>query len=87
MVAARYTETGTFTRPAFGHEPMGRFYELVAMDFFEIEGGKIERRWGPGTPPRNCGSSGCPRPGHSIGSTPLAPQRSGNDPCGSVPVF
>lgn len=45
-VAARYTETGTFTRPAFGHEPTGKSYELVAMEFFEIEGGKIKRRWG-----------------------------------------
>lgn len=45
-VAVRYTETGTFTRPAFGHEPTGKSYELVAMEWFEIEGGKIKRRWG-----------------------------------------
>lgn len=45
-VAVRYTETGTFTRPAFGQEPTGKSYELVAMEWFEIEGGKIKRRWG-----------------------------------------
>ena len=46
LVAARYTEIGTFKAPAFGNEPTGRSYELVAMEFFEIEGGKIKRRWG-----------------------------------------
>jgi steroid delta-isomerase-like uncharacterized protein len=45
-VAARFTETGTFTRPAFGREPTGLSYELVAMEWFEIEDGKIRRRWG-----------------------------------------
>lgn len=46
VVAARYTETGTFKAPAFGREPTGRSYELVAMEWFEIERGKIKRRWG-----------------------------------------
>jgi steroid delta-isomerase-like uncharacterized protein len=45
-VAARYTETGTFKAPAFGHEPTGRSYELVALELFEIEDGRIRRRWG-----------------------------------------
>jgi steroid delta-isomerase-like uncharacterized protein len=45
-VAARYVETGTFIRPAFGREPTGKSYELVAMEFFEIRDGKIKRRWG-----------------------------------------
>jgi steroid delta-isomerase-like uncharacterized protein len=45
-VAARYTETGTFKAPAFGHQPTGRSYELVALELFEIEDGKIKRRWG-----------------------------------------
>ena len=45
-VAARYIETGTFSKPAFGHRPTGKSYELVAMEFFEIEQGKIKRRWG-----------------------------------------
>ncbi len=46
VVAARYIETGTFRAPAFGHEPTGKSYELVAMEWFEIENGKIKRRWG-----------------------------------------
>ena len=46
VVAARYIESGTFVAPAFGTEPTGKSYELVAMEWFEIEGGKIKRRWG-----------------------------------------
>lgn len=46
VVAARFVETGTFRRPAFGREPTGKSYELVAMEWFEIEDGKIKRRWG-----------------------------------------
>ncbi len=46
VVAARYVETGTFRASAFGQAPTGRSYELVAMEWFEIEGGKIKRRWG-----------------------------------------
>ncbi|WP_299461370.1 ester cyclase [uncultured Gimesia sp.] len=45
-VAARYLETGTFRAPAFGNQPTGKSYELVAMEWFEIEDGKIKRRWG-----------------------------------------
>lgn len=44
-VAARFIETGTFDRPAFGHQPTGRSYEIVAMEFFEIREGRIQRRW------------------------------------------
>jgi steroid delta-isomerase-like uncharacterized protein len=46
VVAARYLETGTFRAPAFGNQPTGKSYELVAMEWFEIEDGKIKRRWG-----------------------------------------
>lgn len=46
LVAARYTETGTFRAPAFGHEPTGRSYTLIAMECFELAGGRIRRRWG-----------------------------------------
>src|SRR3954451_8280024 len=46
VVAARYTERGTFRAPAFGHQPTGKSYELVAMEWFEIREGKIRRRWG-----------------------------------------
>lgn len=45
-VAVRYTETGTFKAPAFGHEPTGKSYTLVAMEWFVIEDGRIVRRWG-----------------------------------------
>ena len=46
VVAARYIETGTFKAAAFGHEPTGKSYEMVAMEWFEIRDGKIVRRWG-----------------------------------------
>lgn len=46
VVAARYVESGNFRALAFGHQPTGKSYELVAMEWFEIEGGKIKRRWG-----------------------------------------
>jgi predicted ester cyclase len=46
VVAARYVETGTFRAPAFGHAPTGKSYELVSMEWFEIEGRRIKRRWG-----------------------------------------
>ena len=46
VVAARYIETGTFKAAAFGHEPTGKSYRLVAMEWFEIEDGRIRRRWG-----------------------------------------
>jgi predicted ester cyclase len=45
-VAVRYLESGTFRAPAFGNQPTGRSYELVAMEWFEIENGRIKRRWG-----------------------------------------
>lgn len=45
-VAARFVETGTFNKPAFGREPTGKSYELIAMEWFEIAGDKIVRRWG-----------------------------------------
>lgn len=46
VVAARYVETGTFKAAAFGHAPTGKSYRLVAMEWFEIEDGRIRRRWG-----------------------------------------
>lgn len=45
-VAVRYLESGNFRAPAFGNQPTGRSYELVAMEWFEIERGRIKRRWG-----------------------------------------
>ena len=46
VVAVRYIETGTFRAPVFGNQPTGKTYELIAMEWFEIEHGKIKRRWG-----------------------------------------
>ncbi len=46
VVAALYRESGTFRAPAFGNQPTGKSYELIAMEWFEIEGKKIKRRWG-----------------------------------------
>lgn len=45
-VAARYVETGSFKAGAFGQQPTGKSYELVAMEWFEIVDGRIKRRWG-----------------------------------------
>ena len=45
-VAVRYTERGTFCAAFRGTEPTGKSYELVAMEWFELRGGKIARRWG-----------------------------------------
>ena len=45
-VAARYTERGTFVGPFRGHEPTGKSFELVAMEWFTIRDGRIVRRWG-----------------------------------------
>jgi len=48
-VAARLRESGAFKGPfrgLAGHEPTGRPYEIVAMEWYEIEGSKIVRRWG-----------------------------------------
>lgn len=46
FVAVRYLEHGTFRGPFFGHQPTGKSYELVAMEWFVVRDGKIQRRWG-----------------------------------------
>ncbi len=45
-VAVRYTETGTFKGEFQGNKPTGKSYELIAMEWFIIEDGKIKKRWG-----------------------------------------
>jgi steroid delta-isomerase-like uncharacterized protein len=45
-VAVRYTERGTFRGPFRGHPPTGRSFELVAMEWFVVREGRIQRRWG-----------------------------------------
>lgn len=46
LVAVRYSERGTFRAPFLGHEPTGKSFELVAMEWFEFREGRIARRWG-----------------------------------------
>ncbi|HET7536952.1 MAG TPA: ester cyclase [Candidatus Didemnitutus sp.] len=46
VVAARYTERGTFVAPFRGTEPTGKSYEVVAMEWFVLKDGLIHRRWG-----------------------------------------
>jgi steroid delta-isomerase-like uncharacterized protein len=45
-VAVRYTERGTFRGPFRGQPPTGKSYELVAMEWFVVKDGRIQRRWG-----------------------------------------
>ena len=45
-VAARYTERGVFKGPFLGQAPTGKSYTLVAMEWFVIREGRIQRRWG-----------------------------------------
>ena len=47
--AALLTETGKFVGPfrgLAGEQPTGRSYEIVAIEWFAFEGGRIMRRWG-----------------------------------------
>jgi steroid delta-isomerase-like uncharacterized protein len=46
QVAVRYTERGKFVGPFRGHQPTGKSYELVAMEWFIVRDGKIRQRWG-----------------------------------------
>ncbi|MBD9372593.1 nuclear transport factor 2 family protein [Rhizobium sp. ARZ01] len=48
-VVGRFRETGRFTgtfRGLAGHEPTGRPYEIMAMEWFVVENGRISCRWG-----------------------------------------
>jgi predicted ester cyclase len=45
-VAVRYTERGKFIGPFRGHAPTGQTYEIAAMEWFIVHGGKIVQRWG-----------------------------------------
>ncbi len=46
VVAVRYTERGTSVGPFRGQPATGKSYEIVAMEWFIIKDGKIQRRWG-----------------------------------------
>lgn len=45
-VVVRYTERGRSVQPFHGGPVTGRDYELVAMEWFVVKEGHIERRWG-----------------------------------------
>ena len=45
-VAVRYTERGQFVARFRDHEPTGKTYEVVAMEWFEVGENGIVRRWG-----------------------------------------
>jgi SnoaL-like polyketide cyclase len=44
--ASRYIERGTFKALFLGHQPTGRSFELVAMEWFVLRDGLIAARWG-----------------------------------------
>ena len=46
IVAVRYVESGTSARAFRGLGPTGKSYELVAMEWFVVKDGLIQRRWG-----------------------------------------
>jgi steroid delta-isomerase-like uncharacterized protein len=46
VVAVRYTERGTSVGEFRGQGPTGKSYEIAAMEWFEMAGGRIRRRWG-----------------------------------------
>lgn len=45
-VAVRYVERGTSKAAFRGYAATGRSYEIVAMEFFQMQDGLIHRRWG-----------------------------------------
>jgi steroid delta-isomerase-like uncharacterized protein len=45
-IVVRYTERGTSVAPFRGGPVTGKSFEVVAMEWFEIKDGKINRRWG-----------------------------------------
>ena len=45
-VAALYRESGTSVGPFRGQPATGQSYEIVAMEWFIIQGDRIHRRWG-----------------------------------------
>jgi steroid delta-isomerase-like uncharacterized protein len=45
-VAVRYTERGRSVKAFRGQGPTNRTYELLAMEWFEVENDHIRRRWG-----------------------------------------
>ncbi len=46
VAAARYVETGTFSKPFRGIEPTYKSYSVTAMEWFHLRDGQIAERWG-----------------------------------------
>lgn len=46
VAAARYTERGRARAPFRGQPATGKTYEMTAMEWYELDGGLIARRWG-----------------------------------------
>ena len=46
IVAVRYVERGQSVAAFRGQEATGKSYEAVAMEWFEMRAGLIQRRWG-----------------------------------------
>jgi hypothetical protein len=45
IVAVRYTERGTSVKPFRGHAATGKSYEIVAIEWFIVQDGRIHQRW------------------------------------------
>jgi predicted ester cyclase len=45
-VAVRFIEKGTFSSSFRGIPPTGQSYEVIAMEWFVLQDGKITQRWG-----------------------------------------
>ena len=46
IIAVRYTERGTSIGSFRGGPVTGKSFEVIAMEWFILKGGKIHRRWG-----------------------------------------
>ncbi|MCB1765985.1 MAG: ester cyclase [Candidatus Competibacteraceae bacterium] len=62
IVAVRYVERGTSVGSFRGGPVTGQRYEVVAMEWFVIQAGRIERRWGARDAAAIFGQMGLPLP-------------------------
>jgi ketosteroid isomerase-like protein len=63
VVAVRFTERGRSVREFRGMRATGRSYEAIAMEWFEMQDGRIHRRWGARDSGTIYGQLGFPPPG------------------------
>jgi ketosteroid isomerase-like protein len=61
-VAVRYTERGRSVESFRGGAVTGSDYEVIAMEWFVVKGGHIERRWGARDTASIFGQMGLPLP-------------------------